>query len=105
MPTIDADDLAAMLSEPGLSDTATYSPEQFASLHPSSKSRTINGLLAKDFVEIGEVETYAPVFICRTSDVSDVSHGAKLTISGVIYTVRGVQDDGTGLMRLILEAP
>jgi len=110
MPTIDADDLAAMLED---QDTGTYSPQAYAGQHPSSKSTLINGVFLKDFVELNGVESYSPVFDCATSDVSDAAHGAKLTVhpdgtestTDVIYTVRGVQDDGVGITRLILEAP
>jgi len=100
MPTIDASDISSMLDE---QDTGTYSPLAYAGVHPSSKSASVPGIFLKDFVMINDVETYSPVFDCATSDVSNATNGAKLTLNGVVYTVRGVQPDGIGLTRLILE--
>ena len=110
MPTIDADDIADMLEG---QDKGTYSPLAYAGQHPSSKSKNVDGVFLKDFVVISDIETYAPLFDCATADVSDAAHGAKLTVhldgiestTDVIYTVRGVQADGVGFTRLILEAP
>lgn len=98
-------DLTTMMDSDEHAKAGTYSPKAYAAAHPSSQSSVINGIFGMEYVEIKGVETYAPVFDCATSDVSDASHGAKLTIDAVIYTVRGVQPDGTGLTRLVLEAP
>lgn len=100
-----AADLSTMLDNDEFADAATYSAKVYASVHPSSKSTTVDGIFDKDYVEINGVESYSPVFDCATPDVSDATHGAKLTINSVVYTVRGVQPDGTGMTRLILEAP
>ncbi len=110
MPTLDADDLADMFED---QDVGTYSSKAFAGTHPSANSSTVNGVFLKDFITIGEVESFAPVFDCATTDVSDASHGAKLTVhpngivagGDLVYTVRGVEADGEGITRLILEAP
>lgn len=42
-----------------------------------------------------------PVLIVQTS--ANITHGAALTVQDVAYTVRGVQPDGSGLTRLMLE--
>jgi len=44
-----------------------------------------------------------PRFLCRTSDVSSATEGDAITILGVAYTIRIVQDDGTGMTTLVLE--
>lgn len=104
MAVEDAADLATFFNTNDFAIAATYSPEQFAGVHPSSKSRTVNGIFDRDFIEINGTEAYAPVFDCSAADVSDVSHGARLTINGAVYIVRGNQPDGTGITRLILES-
>ena len=101
-------DIATMTDTDEHGVAATYSSKRYASIHGktgSAKSTTVNGIFGSDFDAINNMETPVPVFDCATADVSDVSHGAKLTINGAVYTVRGVQKDGTGMVRLILEAP
>lgn len=61
-----------------------------------------SGYLAVD-VEDTEVESSEPVLTCRTIDVSALTHGSQLTISGSSYYVRGIQPDGTGITTLILD--
>ena len=46
-----------------------------------------------------------PRFHTRTADVADAEEGDTLEIDGVIYTIRVVMPDGTGLTMLQLEAP
>ena len=69
---------------------------------------TVNGILDKDteLVESGGTVPFAikqPRFQCRTSDVSDAAEGDSITISGVSYVIRIVDDDGTGMTTLVLE--
>lgn len=52
----------------------------------------------------GAVESTRPIFLCREANVSAVTHGTAVTINAVSYLVRGIRPDGTGLVRLILEA-
>jgi hypothetical protein len=44
-----------------------------------------------------------PRFHCRTADVSTAAEGDAIVIGGVSYTIRIVQDDGTGMTMLVLE--
>jgi hypothetical protein len=44
-----------------------------------------------------------PRFHCRTADVSSAAEGDALVVGGVNYTIRIVQDDGTGMTMLVLE--
>lgn len=100
-------DLATILNTDEFAGEGTYSPKLYAAVHPSSKSGGVDGIFYKEFVEINDTEAYAPVFDCATTDVSDASNGAKLTVNSVVYTVRGVQhahpELGPGMTRLILE--
>lgn len=93
-----ADDLLSMLED---WDTATYTPPGVP--HPSSKSSTISGIFERQFVAIADTESYEPTFLCRTDDLTDIGHNAKLRINSVDYKVKGNQPDGTGVTLLILE--
>ena len=69
----------------------------------------LKALLDKDFAlaDLGgsvAVGSNDPRFVCRTSDVSSASSGDQLVVRSVTYTVRQVEDDGTGITTLILEA-
>jgi len=73
-------------------------------------ARAVPGIFDNEYVTVfdGEdasVESSGPVFMCRTADVSAAAHGDTLAISGTVYTVRGVQPDGTGMTTLRLESP
>lgn len=69
---------------------------------------TVNGIFDNDFVEVdaGGGVGFAlqqPRFVCRTADVSSAVEGDTITINAVTYTIRIVQDDGTGMTTLVLE--
>jgi hypothetical protein len=50
------------------------------------------------------VSTLAPLFTCRAAaQPAGAGEGDTLTLGGTAWTVRGIQPDGTGLARLILE--
>ena len=59
------------------------------------------------YSEVLGTEGSGPSIMVRTADVPDIAHGqeVKRTVGGVTsdYTVRGVQSDGTGMSRVILE--
>jgi|SRR5579859_3298633 len=49
------------------------------------------------------IDSAAPMFLCRTSDVPGVVNGQTCQIDGgTTYKIRSVQPDGTGMTRLIL---
>ncbi len=48
------------------------------------------------------IESTAPEFLCRSSDVTDVVTGIEVKIRGVSYTVSEIQPDGTGMTTLRL---
>lgn len=81
-----------------------YSALADAGTHPTDAT-TINGIFDEKYVEINGMGSVRPTFTCATSDVSDASDGAKITIDSTVYTVRSPQQDGTGVTMLILEAP
>lgn len=99
----DPGDLAGMLGD---WDEATYTPAGFP--HPSSKTRTINGVHDKDYVEDNSIMSSQPNFRCAYADVSDVTSGALMTIPNdlgvdVDYKVQGYEPGGLGLVYLLLE--
>lgn len=97
------EDLSEFFDPDDFGVTATYSNANYASVHPSTKSTSVSGIFRNGYAEINGMETLTPLFLCAANTVSDVTNGAKLTINSVNYTVRGVQPDGTGLVRLVLE--
>lgn len=96
-----ADDRAIFIGVDDFGVAATYTPN-------GGSASTVNGIFDNDFVEVeaGGGVGFAlqqPQFQCRTADVSSASEGDALVVSGVTYTIRIVQDDGTGMTVLILE--
>jgi len=68
----------------------------------------VYGVLEREFVAVDEIESYRPVFTCRTYDTEShatklVSRGTELVTDDGAFTVVGVQPDGTGMTNLILE--
>jgi len=51
----------------------------------------------------GLMETQQPQLLVPTSAVASVVHGAPVTVASVNYVVAGIEPDGTGVTRLILE--
>lgn len=49
-----------------------------------------------------EIESSTPFCIARDADVSGIAHGEQFTVDSVVYKVRGVRPDGTGMTIIIL---
>ena len=93
---------AVFFSADDFGSAATYTPS-------GGSASTINGIFDKDYAlaAIGDgvgVGSNDPRFICRTSDVSSAANGDAIVVGGVTYTVRNVEDDGTGITTMVLEA-
>jgi hypothetical protein len=96
-----AADRAIFVNVDDFGTAATYTPAGGA-------GSTVNGIFDNDFVEVDAgggvaVALQQPRFHCRTADVSSAAEGDALVVSGVNYTVRIVQDDGTGMTMMVLE--
>jgi len=63
---------------------------------------TVNGIFSHEYVDIEGVEGERPTFTCVESDVSGIAHGDALTVNATVYTIAGVQPDGTGIVLLVL---
>ena len=63
----------------------------------------VTGIFNNNYVDPFNVETMATMFFCKVADVEYVKH-EDIVIDGLkVYMVRGVQPDGNGMVRLILE--
>jgi hypothetical protein len=51
----------------------------------------------------GLVESTGPTLLARSADVAAVTHGTTISLRSKAYKVTGVQPDGTGTTRLMLE--
>ena len=96
-----AADRAIFLDVDDFGTAATYTPS-------GGSAATVNGIFDNDFVEVDAgggvgIALQQPRFVCRTADVSTASEGDAIVISSVNYTIRIVQDDGTGMTTLVLE--
>ena len=81
---------------------ATYTPS-------GGSASTVNGVFTKEYslADLGGVVGVGsndPSFVCRTTDVSSAANGDAIVVNSVTYTVRNVEDDGTGITTLVLEA-
>jgi len=80
-----------------------------ASYTPAGGSATdIKGIFDDEYepIEVGgfvPVSSSAPVFQCKTSDVSAAADGDALTVNSTSYVIRVVMNDGTGVTMLQLE--
>ena len=69
---------------------------------------TVNGVFENEFVGVEvdagvPIESTRPVFTCREADVTGIAQGDTVVIDGTSRTVRGIEPDGTGIVRLILK--
>lgn len=63
----------------------------------------VQGQFRNEFVDALTVESQTPTLQCRASDIDGIVHGHTMTIDSTVYTVYGVQPDGTGITMLVLE--
>jgi len=73
-------------------------------------STTIEGIFDNEYFEDptgrgAGGESSQPSFICIEDDVEGAAHGDTLEVEAVVYTVVGVQPDGAGLVKLVLQKP
>lgn len=70
---------------------------------------TVNVIFDNAYHEIGigdvGSESAKPTALGLATDFASASHGDTLLISGVTYTVIGVERDGSGLVVLVLKKP
>jgi len=78
--------------------------EKLANETMTINAAAVDGILTSEYVTVEFVESKKPVFLCKSSDVVGVAHGDDVVASdSTAYKVRGIQPDGTGITKLILE--
>ncbi|MCU0806310.1 MAG: hypothetical protein MUF79_14665 [Burkholderiales bacterium] len=60
---------------------------------------------ARGTVSLPGFESARTTFTGVAADFTGVAHGQTLTVLGTGFTIRGVEPDGTGVVRLVLQAP
>lgn len=93
---------AIFFSISDFADAGTYTPA-------GGSAATVNGIFDKDYAlsDLGGsvgISSNDPRFICLTSDVSSAANGDQIVVRSVTYIIRQVEDDGTGITTLALEA-
>jgi len=96
------EDLALFFDPDEFGVEMLYSTPANASAHPAS-AVPIVVIFDREFIEFGEVEGFAPIATCPLADVPGIDHDAVLSDAGDVYRVVGIEPDGQGLVRLILE--
>lgn len=61
------------------------------------------GIMSEEYVQVNFVESKKPVFDCKEEDIYGVTHGSSLIAGDDAYQVVGIQPDGSGMVKLILE--
>lgn len=103
-------DFAGYFDENAHGVKATY-------INSSDVSKSINVIFNNESIDFGDgdIETNQPMAYCRQLDVLDVVQGNALNISAIKdiegntikaatnYNITEIQDDGTGIVILILE--
>lgn len=101
MPVESAADRLLFLDVDDFGTTASYTIQGGSAVN-------VIGIFDNEFIEINAggtvgVAIQQPRFLCRTDDVSSATEGDAITILTVNYTIRIVQDDGTGMTTFVLE--
>lgn len=96
-----ADDRAIFFSVDDFGVAATYTPSGGGAV-------TVNGIFDHEYFAADAggsvvVAIEQPRFLCRTADVASAAEGDALTVNATNYTVKVVEDDGTGITNLVLE--
>lgn len=63
----------------------------------------VDGLFSATYVDPFNVESNAPAFVCKESDVSGLAYDDDVSEGMNVYKVRNIRPDGEGMVTLILE--
>ena len=61
------------------------------------------GIFLREYAESNGIEGMRPVVTCSARDACGVQHVDRLVVGRDLYRVIGLEPDGTGLVRIILE--
>lgn len=94
------EDFSVFFDTDGFASEFTYYPNVGAEI-------TVNGIFDQAFYEVsgGEVGIAGnqPRIVCETAKIPSPVYGEKVKIDGNVFTIVGIQPDGTGTTTLILE--
>jgi len=62
------------------------------------------GIFDKEYGEIFNMDGNKPVLLIKTSDIGSAVRGSAVVVNAASYTIAGIEPDGQGMTRLILEA-
>jgi|TARA_R110000803_G_scaffold51256_2_gene106035 hypothetical protein len=92
---------AIFFTSTDFADEATYTPA-------GGSAATVAGIFDKDYslADFGSmgVGSNDPRFSCQTSDVPAAASGDQIVVRSITYLIRHVENDGTGITNLVLEA-
>lgn len=76
--------------------------------HLANVTATVGGVSVSAIFDNGYnavmgIDGSTPVITAKSSDVSSAVRGTAVVVDGVSYTVQGIEPDGLGITRLILE--
>lgn len=76
-----------------------------AYVNKSASVHVVRGILDREYVEIGDVSTHAPVLTVKTSDIENLELivGDTLEIDLQAYVIVDFQPDGTGITKMVLQ--
>ena len=98
MPTIDADDIAEVMS----------SNEEFNDIALINNTG-IGGKFFNTYIESLDVIGTTPMFSCSTlvlyAITPVIDRGTEITINSIIYTIENIKNNDNGLTTLILSTP
>ena len=83
--------------------TAFFSEAEFSVPCALPGGAVVQVIFDQPHAEASFMEASNPSALGRTADLDALGHGAEVSVGGVAWRVVGVQPDGTGLTRLILE--
>lgn len=87
-------DLDVFLNSDEFAVDVTYNAATIQGIFDAEFSSAVEG-------EVG-IESTVPQVLVKTSDVPNVAHNETMTINSVVYSVIGIQPDGTGVTLILL---
>lgn len=77
--------------------------DDFKDVVTKGDASTFNAIFDEPFYDAMQVEASVPSLLAATADVAGIEQGNPLVVNEVTYYVRGIEPEGTGMTRLVLE--
>lgn len=75
----------------------------FAATSATLGGTAVSGIFDNGYAEAFGMDGSAPSLTLKSSAAAAAAHGTAVVVDGVNYTVQGIEPDGTGVTKLILE--